>query len=154
MTEQTTQDDEKFMLQAIRLAEQAKSEGNFPFGAVIVNEGKVIASGRCFELTLTDVTQHAELLAVSNACRALKTLDLSDCVLYTSGEPCNMCASAAFQADIGRVVIGATRDDLPRFFRRRQIGIFQLAHDSSYQPQIETGILKTKAIELFNGVKK
>src|SRR5438128_1037783 len=97
--------DERFMDQAIKLAKSAKSSGNFPFGAVIVKGGEVISSGQCQEVTEHNVTKHAELIAVSRACSKLKTVDLSGCTLYASGEPCNMCASAAFQADIARVVI-------------------------------------------------
>lgn len=147
--------DEKYLSQAVNLARQAKEAGNFPFGAVIVKGDQVISTGQCLELTEHDVTKHAELIAVSKACSSLGTLDLSDCTLYASGEPCNMCASAAFQADIGRVVIGATRGDLPHFFRKREIGIFQLAKDSSHKIKIITDTaLRDEAIKLFDGVKK
>lgn len=91
---------------------------------------------------------------MSRACRELGTMDLSDCTLYASGEPCNMCASAAFQADIATVVVGATRADLPHFFRKREIGIKELAHDSSHQIEILTGVLNKQAVELFDGVVK
>lgn len=142
------------MLEAIKLAEQAKDEGNFPFGAVIVKSGEIIGRGRCLEATEKDVTKHAELIAVSEACKALRNRNLSNCVLYASGEPCNMCAAAVFQADIGKVFIGARRDDLPNFFRKRNIGITELAEDSSHKVEIVGGILKDEVIKLFDGVIK
>lgn len=142
------------MSEAIKLALQAKQEGDFPFGAVIVKNGQIISSGRSQEVTNHDVTQHAELVAVSRACEALGKKNLSDCIIYASGEPCNMCAAAIFQAKIGKIFIGASRDDLAHFFRKREIGIFQLAKDLDYEVQITTGVLKTEAIRLFDGVKK
>ena len=141
------------MREAIRLAEQAKREGNLPFGALVVKDGEIIATGYSMELTETDVTRHAELTAISRACKVLKNMDLGNCILYASGEPCNMCAAAIFQAGISKVIIGATRDDLPHFFRKRGINIFQLARDSKYQPELITGILRKEAIKLFDGVK-
>jgi tRNA(adenine34) deaminase len=146
--------DEKFMRRAIELAKQAKAEGNFPFGAVIVKGNQIISEGRCLEVVEHDVTKHAELLAVSGACTKLQSVDLSDCTLYASGEPCNMCASAAFQADIGRVVIGAVRAKLMDFFRQRAIGIRELAKDSSHHIEIVTGIMEPEAIALFDGLKR
>ena len=92
--------NEQFMRQAIQLAQQAKENGDHPFGAVIVRGGNVIASGKSEELTKSDVTKHAELIAVSEASQKLNNKDLSDCRVYASGEPCNMCASAIFQAKI------------------------------------------------------
>jgi tRNA(Arg) A34 adenosine deaminase TadA len=145
---------EKFMADAIAQAEQAKHNGNYPFGAVIVRDSEIIATGQCLEVTEQDVTRHAELIAVSSACRALGRMSLEDCILVASGEPCNMCASAAFQADIGTVVVGATRDDLAHFFRIREIGLRQLAEDSSHKVDIITGVLREEAIRLFDGVKK
>lgn len=142
------------MAEAIKLAKAAKAKGNFPFGAVIVRDGQVIAKGECEEVTLHNVTKHAELLAVDEACEASGTVDLSDCVIYASAEPCNMCASAIFQADIPRVVIGATRSDLSNFFRNRKIGIKELAADSSHKIEVTTGVMKAEAAELFEDVNR
>lgn len=142
------------MSEAIKLAKLAREEGNFPFGAVVVRNGNIIGRGRCLEIIEEDVTKHAELIAVGEACRVVGSRNLSNCVLYASGEPCNMCASAAFQADIGKVVIGIKRDDLPGFFRKRSIGIQELAQDSSHEIEIISGILKDQAIKLFEGVNR
>lgn len=146
--------DEEFMREAIRLADESKQKGDLPFGAVIVRDGTIMSKGRSLEKTNHDVTQHAELAAVSEACRILQKTDLSDCVIYASGEPCRMCASAIFQARIPKVFIGATRDDLPHFFSKKSIRIFQLAGDCEYNPQVVTGLLNEAALQLFVGVSK
>jgi tRNA(Arg) A34 adenosine deaminase TadA len=145
---------EKFMRLAIAQAETAKDEGNYPFGAVVVKKGKVISSGHSLELSEDDVTRHAELIAVSQACNKLGTMNLEETTLYASGEPCNMCAAAILQAHIPIIVIGATRNDLAHFFRKRKVGLKQLAADSSRPVEIITGILKDEAIQLFENVKR
>jgi len=145
---------EDFMRVAIREAEEAKQNGNFPFGAVVVRDGKIVATGQCLELTENDVTLHAELIAVSEACKALGSLDLADCCLIATVEPCNMCSSAAFQADISTVVIGATRRELSHFFRQRDIGIEQMAKDAGHEVEIVTGVLREPIIRHFKDLNK
>ena len=139
---------------AIAEAQAAKKSGNLPFGAVVVRNGEVISTGHSMELSEQDVTKHAELMAISKACKNLGSMSLIETTLYASGEPCNMCASAAFQANISTVVIGSTRSDLSNFFRRREIGIQQLANDASHRIEIITGVLKDNATSLFDDIKK
>jgi tRNA(Arg) A34 adenosine deaminase TadA len=146
-----TMNDERFMAQAIAEAERGKRVGNLPFGAVVVRAGLVVGRGHSQEMTSRDVTAHAEMQALKEACQRLGR-DLTDSTIYTSGEPCNMCASAIFHAKISRVVIGAARSDLPHVFRQRQIGITALAEDSSYAPEIVWGVLKDEAVKLFQDV--
>lgn len=143
---------EGYMQRAIDLAEGAKRKGNLPFGAVIVRGGTIVAEGQNGEIVRRNVTQHAELPAISEACDTLGTTDLSDCVLYTSAEPCNMCASAAFQAGIATVVMGATRNDLSHIFRQREVGIKELANDASYRIEIVPDVLNQQVIDLFNDI--
>lgn len=145
---------DEFMAEAIKMAREAKLQGEFPFGAVIVKDGKIVSRAMPLEKTYKDVSQHAELLAVRGACQVLETTDLSDCVIYASGEPCMMCASIIFHAGIKQIYIGATRDDLPHFFSKKSIRIFQLSEDINYKPQIVTGLLKDQVIALFKDVKK
>ena len=146
--------DEHYMQLAIDLAKEAKASSNFPFGSIIVRRGQVVATGKCEEISGCDVVKHAELLAVSNACRKLGTRDLSSCMLYATGEPCNMCAAAIFQAGIGRVVIGMRRSDRKDFFRERKIGIAELASDSGHQIELVFGVLKNDVIDLFADITK
>lgn len=145
--------DEKFMKTAIGEALQAKREGNLPFGAIVVLNDEIIGNGHSTEIVDNDVTSHAETKAVSKACRKMKSMKLGGATLYVSGEPCNMCAAAIFQAKISRVVIGSSREDIPGIFRKRKIGIRDLAQDASYKPEVVFGVLTDKAIKLFSGAK-
>lgn len=110
-TNHITEQDKMFMREAIRLADESVKNGGGPFGAVIVRDGKIIA-GRSNSVTLNnDPTAHAEVNTIREACRLLGTFDLSDCVIYTSCEPCPMCLGAIYWARIGRIYYGNTRYD-------------------------------------------
>lgn len=82
-----------------------------PFGAVIVRNDVVISKGHNKVISTKDPTAHAEIVAIREASRILNSFDLSDCVLYTTCEPCPMCFSAIHWARIGTVYYGATRQD-------------------------------------------
>lgn len=82
-----------------------------PFGAVIVKDGKIIAKAHNQVLKKNDPTAHAEILAIRKACKKLKMHDLSDCILYTSCEPCPMCLSASIWANIKEIYYGNTKED-------------------------------------------
>ena len=89
-----------------------KNHEGGPFGAVVVDkEGKTIASGNNQVLKQKDPTAHAEIVAIREACKRLNTYDLSDCILYTSCEPCPMCLSAIIWANIKTVYYGCTKKD-------------------------------------------
>ncbi len=145
---------EKFMLVAIEEAKKAKQRGDWPFGAVVVHDGKIIGKGKAEDKTTGDVTDHAELIAIRQACRTLGTNNLQDCVIYCTNEPCMMCAAGIFQAYISLVVIGASRDDLPELLRPRNLGIDHLVEDSGHYIQIIKGVLKENVLELFQDIKK
>jgi len=140
---------ERFMRLAIRQAELARQLGDVPFGAVVVYEGQVIAAAHNSEHLETDITSHAETKAISAACHALGRRDLSGCTLYSSNEPCLMCATAAFYGCIPRIVYAVSRDDLPQFFRPRKIRIAELARDTSHPPQIIAGVCRAEAMALY-----
>jgi len=106
-----TEQDKEFMREAIRLADASVKNGGGPFGAVIVKDGKVIA-GRSNSVTLDhDPTAHAEVNTIREACKKLRTFDLSGCTIYTSCEPCPMCLGAIYWARISRIYYGNTRKD-------------------------------------------
>ena len=94
--------DEMFMDMAAELAEVNVSEGGGPFGAVIVLDGTVIATGVNSVTRDNDPTAHAEVNAIRNACAALGTFKLDQCVVYSSCEPCPMCLSALYWAGVKR----------------------------------------------------
>jgi len=82
-----------------------------PFGAAIVKDGKIIARAHNTVIESNDATAHAEINAIRQASKILNTNDLSDCILYTSAEPCPMCLSAIIWANIKTVYYGCTRND-------------------------------------------
>lgn len=145
--------DERYMALAIAEGLRAKAKHEWPFGAVVVQNGKVVARNHCRESNHKTVLAHAELLAVDDACKALGRNDLSDCVIYSTNEPCMMCSAAIFQAKIRKVVIGASRSDLPHLLRRRKLRIEDLAKDSGYKPTIVHGVLKDEVIAMFDHLK-
>ncbi len=101
------QQHQKFMVQAILLAEKAFEEGEVPVGAVVVHKNRIIGKGYNQVEKLTDPTAHAEILAITAACDTLNEKYLRDCTLYVTLEPCPMCAGALVWSKIDRVVFGA-----------------------------------------------
>ena len=146
--------NEDYMRLALEQAEMSKARGEFPFGSVLVHEGKVLVTAENGERRKADVTAHAEMMAISEACWKLGRRDLSDCIIYSSAEPCPMCSAAIFQSNIPRVAFGLYCDDLPHLFRRRKIRIAQLAEDWGYRPEVIGGVLREEAVKAFEGIEK
>ncbi len=96
-----------YMGEALAEAARAAAAGEVPVGAVIVREGRIIARSHNRPLGLNDPTAHAELLAIREAARAMNNYRLLGTTLYTTLEPCLMCAGAMIHARIGRLVFGA-----------------------------------------------
>ncbi|MEW8505324.1 MAG: nucleoside deaminase [Candidatus Thiodiazotropha sp.] len=104
--------DEVFMTEALKLARQGIEQGDGgPFGAVVVLDGEIIGRGWNQVIKTNDPTAHAEILAIRDACTHVKRFHLPGSVLYTTCEPCPMCLSAAYWANIGHLVYAATADD-------------------------------------------
>jgi len=104
--------DRDFLLMAIQEAKDGIRAGHGgPFGCVIARKGEFIDKGHNRVIVDNDPTAHGEITAIRNACSKLNTIDLSDCTLYTSSEPCPMCKSAICWAKVGRVVYAASMKD-------------------------------------------
>lgn len=101
----------KMMRKAIRLSLQSISHGGGPFGAVIVKDGKEIASAYNQVTRKNDPTAHAEVSAIRKAARKLNDFNLSGCEIYTSCEPCPMCLAAIYWARIGKIYFANTQSD-------------------------------------------
>ncbi len=99
--------DQLYMQLALTEAEQARAAGEVPVGAVIVHEGRVIASAHNQREQLHDPTAHAEMIAITQAAESLSSWRLEGCRLYVTLEPCPMCAGAILQARIAQLVYGA-----------------------------------------------
>ena len=102
--------DEKFMREALREAQQAAAADEVPIGAVVVCRGSVIARGHNMVELLKDPTAHAEMIALTSATEAMGGKYLEGCTLYVTVEPCPMCAAALGWAHLSRLVFGAADD--------------------------------------------
>jgi len=108
----TSQNDKKFLEQAVELAKQGVKDGaGGPFGCIIVRDGKVVGRGWNQVTSSNDPTAHAEVVAIRDACQNLGNYQLTDCDVYTSCEPCPMCLGALYWARPRRVVYASTRDE-------------------------------------------
>src|SRR2546423_7530077 len=141
-----------FMREAIRISLQMMRRGKGgPFGAVLVKANKIVGRG-CNQVTSSnDPTAHAEIVAIRDACRRLKTFQLDDCDLYTSCEPCPMCLSAMYWARIRSVFYGNTRRDAAKIafdddfiyrevslpIRKRKLVMKQLLRDEALAAFVE-----------------
>ena len=102
----------KYMKIAIDLSkENLDKQIGGPFGACIVKDGKIIGKGRNMVIKDMDPTAHAEIIAIRNACKNIKSHDLSGCEIYTSCYPCPMCLSAIIWSNIKMVYYGNTKKD-------------------------------------------
>ena len=112
---------EKFMMTAIEEAKSgSKKLRKYPIGAVVVKGNKIISRSYNGLPNNLDPTAHAEILAIKMAAQKLKTRNLSDCVLYSTNEPCAMCSGAVVWANMGSIVFGASVKDLEKFWSRRR----------------------------------
>jgi guanine deaminase len=102
--------DTAFLHQAVELAVQNADAGHLPFGALVVRDGDVVATGVNRELEEHDPTAHAEVEAIRNACRALGTRALPGAILVSSCEPCALCHVTAAVAGISRVIYAAPKE--------------------------------------------
>jgi tRNA(Arg) A34 adenosine deaminase TadA len=102
----------KFMREAIRLSlQKMRGDHGGPFGAVVVRRGKIVGRGWNQVTSTNDPTAHAEVMAIREACRRLKTFRLEDCELYASCEPCPMCLAAGYWARLRKIYYAGTRHD-------------------------------------------
>ncbi|SDD47052.1 nucleoside deaminase [Nocardioides lianchengensis] len=106
--------DQVWLEQAVALAVANVEAGGGPFGALVVREGTVLATGQNRVTRDLDPTAHAEVNAIRAACAELRDFSLAGCTLYTSCEPCPLCVSASLWARVDRVVYAADRHDAAR----------------------------------------
>jgi guanine deaminase len=102
---------DEFMRRAIALALENIRAGGGPFAAVIAKDGRIVAEGANRVTATNDPTAHAEVVAIREACRALKNFQLDRCDLYTTCEPCPMCLGAIYWARPSRVFYAAAAGD-------------------------------------------
>jgi tRNA(Arg) A34 adenosine deaminase TadA len=138
--------DERFMRIAIEEARRA----DFPFGAVIVKDGRAIARGRNLGKTQRDPTAHGEMVAMRRAVAASGGEILKGATIYTSGEPCAMCMGAILWCGMGRVVFAASLEQLATVIDQIMITSADLAARAKFAPiEITGGVLADEAMALF-----
>jgi tRNA(adenine34) deaminase len=104
---------ERYIAMALDDARAAGRAGNRPIASLIVRDGEILGTGRNTMFSDFDPSGHAEIAAVREACRRLKTLDLSGATLYTTIEPCPMCLWAMLEAKVARLVLGGRLANIP-----------------------------------------
>ncbi len=134
-------DDMRYMKMALDEAVLAYTDEEVPVGAIVVCKGRVIARAHNLTETLTDVTAHAEMQAVTAAANYLGGKYLTDCTLYVTVEPCIMCAGALGWAQLGRLVYGAP--DEKRGYRRFAL---QALHPRT---EVTAGVMESECAELM-----
>jgi len=139
-------DDERFM----RLALEEARLGDFPFGAVIVRNGEVIARGRNLGKTDGDPTAHGEMVAIRRCLADHGSTALVGSTLYTSGEPCAMCMGAIIWCHMGRMVFAASVQQLATRINQIMISSAEIAAKAPFAPiTITGGVLADEAMALF-----
>ena len=138
-------DDLYFMDEALKLAAEAAAEGEVPVGCVIVRGNEIVGRGRNRREKDKTALAHAEIEAISEACRNLGGWRLWECTLYVTLEPCAMCAGAILNARIPRVVYGAS--DKKYGAVRSVCSLFSM--DFNHHPVVEAGIREEEAAQLM-----
>jgi len=144
--------DQRFIRLAIEEAKLARQARDEPFGAVLVKDGLLMASGRNQVFTRSDPTYHAELGLIRDFCRDKGVNDLSGYTLYASCEPCVMCAGAIFYSNISRLVYSVTLEELfPLYGGGIEISSLELFTRSSNLIEITGGVLADEGALAFEG---
>ncbi|MDO8590632.1 MAG: nucleoside deaminase [bacterium] len=154
------QPQEKFMRAAIEEAVKAKNSGDYAIGAIIVRDGKIIVRAKNSVKIDQDSTCHAEMVAIRDAMKALGSGFLLSCVLYTTNEPCPMCASAAVWARMEGIIFGSTLQDMiayrlekgSRKWSWRTIDVTTAEIVAKGEPKLEIveGFMRDNCLELFH----
>ena len=154
------QPEEQFMKAAIEEAIHTRELGDYAVGSVVVKDGKIVAHAGNRTHIQQDPTLHAEVIAIKDAARKLGRKDLSDCVLYSTHEPCPMCAGAAIWARIPQVIWGASIQDTAEYannkgtedFKWRVVNIPAKQIFENGNPKVEyfEGFMRDECIKLYH----
>ena len=142
--------DEYFMKKAAELSSRAIDNGNEPFGAVLVKDGKIVYTSENRIFTNHDFTYHAEMGLIRDFCKETGITDLREYTIYSSCEPCFMCSGALVWAKIGRLVYGASNKDLNAILGKTGTDCSKIVFENSdHKPQVTAGIYKEQCIEIL-----
>ncbi len=139
-------EDMRFM----RIALDEARRGDYPFGAVIVKDGKILARGRNLGRSHDDPTAHGEMTAIRRCLSAHGSAALKGATLYTSGEPCVMCMGAIIWCGVGRLVYAASVAQIGAKMKQIMIGSADIAAKAPWDPiSITGGVLADEAVPLL-----
>lgn len=142
-------DKKDFMRKAIALSIENVKNGGGPFGAVIVKDNEIIATGVNRVTANHDPTAHAEVSAIRAACEKLNTFDLSGCEIYTSCEPCPMCLGAIYWAHLDKIYYGNNKHDAADIGFDDSFIYDELALIPENRQKASETMLRNEAIEAF-----
>lgn len=150
-----TDSERKFMLEAIRLAQNGvDADVGGPFGAVVVKANEIVGRGWNQVTSSNDPTAHAEIMAIREACKNLDSFQLDGCVLFTSCEPCPMCLGAIYWARPERIYYACDRKDAAKVGFDDQFIYDEVARDVRDR-KIETiNLLRDEALAVFENWEK
>ncbi len=149
MKDKETMTKEELMRRAIELSENSVRNGGGPFGAVIAKDGEIIAEGSNKVTINNDPTAHAEVCAIRNACKILKTFELANCVIYTSCEPCPMCLGAIYWARLSKIFYANDRKDAAEIGFDDDFIYEEIAIEPQYRKKPSEILLRNEAINAF-----
>jgi tRNA(Arg) A34 adenosine deaminase TadA len=147
--------EKKFMEMAIAKALEGVRKRNSPFGSCIVRNGRVVALAHNTVLTKRDATNHAEMNAIREACKKLKSHELCGCTVYSTTEPCPMCFSAIHWAKADAIVFGTCTNDVKRLgFNELTICDAKLKREGHSKVKVQGGFMKKECTEMLRAWKK
>ena len=154
------QPQKKFMEAAIEQALLARQKGDYSIGAVVVKDGEIVGRGMNRAKIDQDPIQHAEIVAIREAAKNLNSRFIEGCVLYTTHEPCPMCASAAVWAKMKGIVYGAKMEDMAEFcaknankewtWRTIKISTQEVLAKSEPTLELEKEFMRDACLKLFH----
>lgn len=143
--------ENEFMKEAIQLSIENVTQGKGgPFGAVVVKDGKIIARGANSVTTNNDPTAHAEVMAIREACKILKTFQLTGCEIYTSCEPCPMCLGAIYWARPDKLFYANTKQDAAAIEFDDNFIYDEISKPIHERKLFTQQLMREKALEAFN----
>src|SRR4051794_11833601 len=141
-------DHEIYMRKCIELARIAKQRGDSPVGSVLVRNAEIVGKGIESAKAHKDITFHAEIESVRQATKLLGTADLSDCIMYTTHEPCIMCSYFIRHWRIKMIVIGVTTGEIGGFSSKLPLLLDKTIKRWGQEPEIITGVMEQECGEL------
>ncbi len=143
-------EDRLFMNEAILLSKLAVENGNEPFGAVLVKDGKIVFTNENQIYTKHNPTFHGELGLIQQFCSQTGITDLSEYTLYSSCEPCFMCSGAMVWVKLGRLVYGASNIDLENILSNEGCNCSKMVFENSFwQPEVTAGVLREESLAIL-----